>query len=58
MFQTKAVQIIKTHILCSVIFSENRPVYNVENTVVGGRPQVTVWRKRIACWAPKATNTH
>ena len=22
------------------------------------RPQVTIWRMRIACWIPKATNTH
>jgi hypothetical protein len=31
MFQTKAVEEIKTHILCSVTFFENRGVYdNVE----------------------------
>jgi len=23
-----------------------------------GRLQVTIWRIRIACWIPKATNTH
>ena len=23
-----------------------------------GRPQMTVWRMRIACWIPKATDTH
>ena len=23
-----------------------------------GRPQMTVWRMRIAGWVPKATNTH
>jgi hypothetical protein len=22
------------------------------------RPQMTRWRMRIACWIPKATNTH
>ena len=22
-----------------------------------GRTQVTIWRMRIACWIPKATNT-
>ena len=22
------------------------------------RPQMTVWRMRIACWKTKATNTH
>jgi hypothetical protein len=23
----------------------------------GHRPQTTIWRMRIACWIPKATNT-
>ena len=23
-----------------------------------GRPQVTEWRMRFACWIPEATNTH
>jgi len=23
-----------------------------------GRPQVTIWRMRIACWIPHATGTH
>ena len=27
-----------------------------KNIVERGRPQVTIWR--IACWIPKATNTH
>jgi len=26
--------------------------------VVPERPQLTVWRMRIACWIPKATNSH
>jgi hypothetical protein len=25
---------------------------------VPDRLQVTIWRKRVACWIPKATNTH
>jgi hypothetical protein len=29
-----------------------------KNTVERGRPQVTIWRMRIACWITKATNTH
>jgi len=29
-----------------------------KNIVELGRPQVTIWRLRIACWIPKATNTH
>jgi hypothetical protein len=23
-----------------------------------GRPQMTIWHMRIACWIPRATNTH
>ena len=23
-----------------------------------GRPQMTIWLMRVACWLPKATNTH
>jgi hypothetical protein len=29
-----------------------------ENTVERGRPQITIWRMRIACWIPKVTKTH
>ena len=29
-----------------------------KNVVEQGRPQVTIWCMRIACWIPKATNTH
>ena len=29
-----------------------------KNFVEPGRPQMAVWRMRIACWIPKATNTH
>jgi len=29
-----------------------------KNTVEWGRPQMTMWRMRIACWITKATNTH
>jgi hypothetical protein len=25
--------------------------------VEGGRPQITVWRMRTACWIPRAPNT-
>jgi hypothetical protein len=28
------------------------------NIVEPGRPQMTIWRMRIACWIPKPTNTH
>ena len=49
------------HILQSTfLFFENRAVYEIiwKNTVRPGRPQTTVWRMRIACWIPEATNTH
>ena len=29
-----------------------------ENVVQPDRPQVTIWRMRIAWWIPKATNTY
>ena len=54
---------IKTHILYSVTFfllSENRAVYEImwENIVEHDRPQMTIWRMRIAFWIPKATKTN
>jgi hypothetical protein len=52
----------KTHILYSIylFFSENRTVYEImwKNIVGRGRPQMTIWRMRIACWIPKATKTN
>ena len=29
-----------------------------KNSVQRGRPQIKIWSMRIACWIPKATNTH
>jgi hypothetical protein len=60
LFQTKVAEKIKTHILCSVTFPENRAVYEKmwKNTVEPDRPQMKTWCMRIACWIPKATNTH
>ena len=29
-----------------------------KNTVDQGRSQMTIWRMRIACWIPKATDRH
>ena len=39
---------------------ENLAVYVImwKNTVQWARPQMTIWRMRIACWIPKATHTH
>jgi hypothetical protein len=39
---------------------ENRVVYEItwKNIVEPNRPQMTIWRKRVACWITNATNTH
>jgi len=60
MFQTKLVEKIETHILCSlIIFPENRVVYEImwKSVVEQDRTQMTVWRMRVACWVTKATHT-
>ena len=58
MFETKLVEKIKTHILWSITFCENRAVFEImwKHIVEPDRPQMTILRKRIACWIPKATN--
>jgi len=40
-------------------FFENHAVYEImwKNIVETGRPRMT-WHMRIACWIPKATDTH
>ena len=37
---------------------DNRTVYEIKwkNMVQPDRPQMTLWRMRIACWISKATN--
>jgi hypothetical protein len=50
-----------THFVFSNFFiSENHAVYEImwKNIVEPGRPQMAIWRMRIACWITKATNTH
>jgi len=49
-----------THFVFSNCFFENHVVYEImwENIVELGRPQLTIWRMRIACLIPKATNRH
>ena len=50
---TNAAEKIKTHILCSatIFFFEDRTEFEImwANTVEWGRPQMTIWRMRIAC---------
>jgi hypothetical protein len=50
-----------THFVLNNLFfslSKILPVYEImpKNTVEPGRPQMTIWRMRIACWIPKAKN--
>jgi hypothetical protein len=60
MFRTKFVEKIKTQILCSVFFFRKSAIYEItwKNIVERNRPQMTIWRMRIASWILKATNTH
>jgi len=55
----KTCKKIKTDILFLVTSLENRAFYEImwKNIVERGRTQMTIWRMRIACWIPKATNT-
>jgi len=40
--------------------TENRAVHEKmwKKTVTSDRPQMIIWRMRIACWIPKSANTH
>jgi hypothetical protein len=62
MIQTKFVEKIKTHNLCSItFFSENRAVEEImwKNMVQPDRPQMPIiQRMRFACWTTKATDIH
>ena len=60
MLLTKVAEKLETHILCSTtfFFLESFRVDIMRKIIVErGRPQMTIWRMRIACWIP-ATNTH
>ena len=46
MLQTKVAQEIKMHILCSIMFFENRSVYEI------------IWYMHFVSWITKATNIH
>jgi hypothetical protein len=61
MFRNKGTENIKTHILCSITFSEYRAVYEIMWKNIGkpGGSQMTIWRTRITCMIHKSTtNTH
>ena len=60
MLQTKVVAKVKTRIWGSVIFLKNLAICEEMHIhiVEPDRPQMIVWRMRIACWMTKATNVH
>ena len=59
MSQTKLVEKIKSTFVFNNHFSTNHAIYEIKlkNIVEPGRPQMTRWRMRIACWITKATDT-
>jgi len=60
MFETKFVDKIKTRILFSITFVRKscRLWDNVQKNIVEpGRPHMTIWRIRFACWITEATDT-
>ena len=59
MIQTNVVEEIKTYVFCSITYFKRlrRSRDKVEIIVETDRPQMAIWRKLIACWIPKATNT-
>jgi hypothetical protein len=59
-FQTKVVEKLETHILCSItLFFKNRTVYEImwKSVVERGWPRMTIWLTYIACWIPRDTHT-
>jgi hypothetical protein len=58
MFQTKVVDKIEIHILCSVTFFRKSCLYEImwKNKVEPGRPHIAIWRIRIACRISRARN--
>ena len=59
MCETKVIERIKTHILCSITVFENHTVYEImwKNIVELGGPQMTLLHMSIACCVPEAPNT-
>jgi len=59
MFQAKVVEKMKTHFMLNNVFPENRAVYEImwKKNLKMERPQMTVWRMRIACLIPEVINT-
>jgi len=59
MFQTKVVEVIKTHILSLVFFFKSCRLWeNAEKYCREGQVTDENMAHAIACWIPKATNAH
>jgi hypothetical protein len=61
----RVVKKVQTHIVLRCMLSNfffYWQLWHLWDNVVrycrGGRPQISVWPMRIACWIPKAINTH
>ena len=52
--------VLRNFILFFVFVLENRAIYEIKlkKFVEQGRSRMTKWRRLIACWIRKATNTH
>jgi hypothetical protein len=59
-FFRNVVEEIKKSILYSVTSPENCTIYEVmwKRIVEPDKPQMTIWRVRIAHWVTKTTDTH
>jgi hypothetical protein len=59
-FQTKVVEELKTHILCSIIFffKPCRLRNNWKDIVELDITQMAIWAMPLSGWIPMATNTH
>jgi len=61
MFHIKVVEKIKTHIYIQFFFRKSCRLREKVEKYCTDRQDTdknVIWRLRIACWIPKATNTH
>jgi hypothetical protein len=56
--QARVAEKIEKHVLCLITFFKIMSFIIWKNCVAPKRPQITIWRTRIAFWTPKTTKTH